>query len=105
MSNITIKVAGPGEGKTKWLLEQAHTYSVTNDVLFVATDENEYYRFCEKYFATYNQICPVQRFHVDVLKPTSVVLVDELLQKHGVDVLAIQHNCSKVLVTIEGDLA
>ena len=107
MSNITVKVALSGEGKTKWLLDVANHYSDTHDVRIITNNEQEYFRFCEKYFSLYNHICPVLEFNAEDVTDKTVVLIDDVFNKHTlhVSIASLQATCAKVFVTVEGQLA
>lgn len=105
-NNIIFKVALPGEGKTKWLLDVAHQYSATGRSIYLYTeDETEYAKFCEKYFAIYKAVCPVYKLTAFKITKDAVILIDNLLS-HGNslgDIRFFQRNCYKMFVTLEGE--
>ena len=105
MNEITFKVAPKGEGKTKWLLELAYKYAGLRKIYLYTNDDNEYRKFCEKYFSTYNQICPVERLTAFKVTDNDVVLVDNLFTKDSSisDFTFIQRNCYKLFITLEGE--
>ena len=104
-NNITFKVALPGEGKTKWLLNVAKRYlDEGRNVLLFTEDDTEYQKFCEKYFNEFKEICHVQRMTAFKLERQDVVLVDNLLKNSNsvADFKFMQRNCYKMFVTLEG---
>ena len=106
MNDITFKIARKGEGKTKWLIEVAHRcYKEFNDTVYLFTeDDNSYVRFCEKYFKTYFEVCPVQKLPPFVDPTNSIILVDNLLECNCQtnNFKFMQRNCKKMYVTLEG---
>ena len=105
MNDIVFKVASPGEGKTKWLLNIANMYqNEGRQVYLLAQDETEYAKFCEKYFKTYSEVCHVQRLTAVKDTHNSVVLIDNLLNHSfsAKDAEYINNNCYKMFVTIAG---
>ena len=103
MNELVIKVAHPGEGKTQWLLDVAHKYRKTHNVYFLTNRENEYERFCEKYFATYNTRC-LAELHDCQVGEDVVVLIDDYFQQSvsPANIKYLQANCHKVFITITG---
>lgn len=104
-NNITFKVALPGEGKTKWLLNVAKRYlDEGRNVLLFTEDDTEYQKFCEKYFNEFKEICHVQRMTAFRVERPDVVLVDNLLKNSNsvADFKFMQRNCYKMFVTLEG---
>ena len=105
MNDITFKIAKQGEGKTKWLLKIANQYAGTNRKVYLFTDDDQaYIKFCEKYFNTFSQVCPVERLTAFKLTENDVVLVDNLFKQCASigDLNFIHKNCYKMFVTIEG---
>lgn len=104
MKDITFKIAKKGEGKTKWLLEIAHKYDGLRKIYLYTGDATEYRKFCEKYFSTYSEICPVERLTAFKLTDKDVVLVDNLFNHDSAigDFTFIQRNCYKMFITLEG---
>ena len=107
MTDIKFKIAPKGEGKTKWLLDIAYKYAGIRKVYLYTESEHEYRRFCEKYFATYNQICLVERLTAFKLTENDVVLVDNLFNHDSAisDFTFIHNNCCKLFISLEGELA
>lgn len=107
MNNIVCKVAPKGEGKTKWLLNIAKECSDKNETVYLATSSvYQYTRFCEKYFALFNTVCPVIYYEDDTDKD-SVVLIDNLVES-GVNmnnIALIKNTCKTIYITVEGVLA
>ena len=105
MNEITFKVAPRGEGKTKWLLEIAKRYADEGRTVYLFTDDDQdYSKFCEKYFNIFKTVCPIQRLTAFKLSPSDVVLVDNLF-RHCTsigDLTFIQRNCYRMFITIEG---
>ena len=105
MNEITFKIARKGEGKTKWLLDVAKLCVNNNRRVFLFTDdEREYAKFCEKYFKTFSEVCPVLRLTSFTCTPQDVVLVDDLLSHCASigDITFMRRNCYKMFVTIDG---
>jgi hypothetical protein len=107
MNDITFKIAKKGEGKTKWLLDIANQYSISNKIYLYTDEDNEYIKFCEKYFNMYNSICPVQRLTSFDSMQDAIVLVDNIFNQDSSvrDFIFIQRNCYKLFITLEGELA
>lgn len=107
MNEVTFKIARKGEGKTKWLINIANMYDNERQVYLYTSDDNSYRKFCEKYFSTYNRVCPVERLNTFKLTENDVVLVDDLFT-HSLDISEIrfiQRNCYKLFITLEGEQA
>ena len=108
MNNVTFKVALPGEGKTKWLLNIAKHYADKGVKTYLFTqDDNEYVRFCDKYFKTFTQVCPVSKLTAFKITAQDVVLVDNLFDKCDSaisDFTFIQKNCYKMFITVDGSV-
>ena len=106
MNDITFKIAKKGEGKTKWLLEVAHkAHKESNNSVYLFTeDDASYTKFCEKYFKTYAEVCPVQELPPFVDPVDSIILVDNLLECNCQtnNFKFMQRNCKKMYVTLEG---
>lgn len=105
MNEITFKIAKKGEGKTKWLLDIANKYADKHRIYLYTVNDNEYHKFCEKYFSVYNSICPVERLTAFKLTENDVVLVDNLFNQDSSisDFTFIQRNSYKVFITLEGE--
>ena len=104
MTNVTFKVAPKGEGKTKWLLSIAYKYSRQHKIYFIPKNSAEFVKFCDKYFATYHEICPVYRYDGCENTENTVVLVDNLLE-HNLTTNTlefIRKNCYKMFISVEG---
>lgn len=107
MNDVTFKIARKGEGKTRWLLELANKYKDERKVYLFTETEAKYREFCEKYFATYDHICPVERLVSIEQTEDSVVLVDNLFEQHSAisDFRFLQRTCYKLFITLEGEQA
>lgn len=106
MNDIVFKVAPHGEGKTKWLLSIAKHYAdERRSVYLFTTDDNEYLKFCEKYFNVFKEVCPVMRVTGYNVSHNDIVLVDNLFN-HAESAIGdytfMNKNCYKMFVTIEG---
>lgn len=106
MNDITFKIAGRGEGKTKWLLNIAKEFHDKNirTVLYTYVDD-EYRMFCEKYFNLFGHVCPVEILENDnQVDHETVVLIDDLLSYNISlnELTRLQSRCYKMFVTIEG---
>lgn len=105
MSKMICKVALRGEGKTKWLLDVAHRYSDSAfPVYFFTTKEDQYRKFCEKYFRAFQSICTVEEFNIENFVGNEIILVDDLMSL-DIDMKklsGIKENCYKMYATIEG---
>ena len=105
MNDITFKIARKGEEKTRWLLDVAKYYVNNRRRVFLFTDdEQEYARFCEKYFKMFSEVCEVQRLTSFQLTSDDVVLVDDLFSHCTSigDFNFMKRNCYKMFVTLEG---
>ena len=104
MKNITFKIAPKGEGKTRWLLNIAKQYASERSVLLVVKDNNEYSKFCDKYLALFNEVCPVKLYNTEEVDETSVVLIDNyfehILPSNTIEY--IRRKCYKMFITLEG---
>lgn len=104
MKNITFKIAPKGEGKTRWLLNIAYKYSRRHKVYLMSENANEFSRFCDKYAATYHEVCPVYNYDRTELTTNDVVLIDNLFN-HAVstnDIEFLKRNTFNLFITIEG---
>lgn len=111
MNNIIYKVALPGEGKTRWLLEQAKRECDNDEHVVLITNGNfidrEYRSFSEDYVDLYKEVClvqPVNKMHD--IEEGSVVLIDDLfhLDIHMIGLRALQHKAKRVYITVDGVL-
>ena len=106
---ITYKVAPRGEGKTKWLLEKAHSELLNgNTVYYFSNDKQSYDSFMSKCARNYGMVCHIE-FSNDVnnIPMDTVVLVDDLSMR-GENILEhiyfLRNTKHKLYVTIEGYL-
>lgn len=111
MNNIIYKVALPGEGKTRWLLEQAKRECDNDEHVVLITNGNfidrEYRSFSEDYVDLYKEVCPVQPVNkMHDIEEGSVVLIDDLfhLDIHMIGLRALQHKAKRVYITVDGVL-
>lgn len=112
MTEFIYKVASRGEGKTKWLLNQAKKeLDAGETVIFFNNEKNqglEYKCFVEKYFVTFHEICKVESAcHVHHIPHDSVILIDNLLMldMHMNVINYLNGQCKKVYITLDGKLA
>ena len=112
MTEFIYKVASRGEGKTKWLLNQAKKeLDAGETVIFFNNEKNQglfYKCFVEKYFVTFHEICKVESAcHVRQIPHDSVILIDNLLMldMHMNVINYLNGHCKKVYITIDGKLA
>lgn len=112
MTEFIYKVASRGEGKTKWLLNQAKKeLDAGETVIFFNNEKNqrlEYKCFVEKYFVTFHEICKVESAcHVHNIPHDAVILIDNLLMldMHMNVINYLNEQCKKVYITIDGKLA
>lgn len=106
MTNITFKVAPKGEGKTKWLLNVAYKYSRQHKIYLIPNTSQEFVKFCDKYFATYQEVCPVYRYDGCENVENAVVLIDNLFE-HNLTTNTIEfirRNCYKMFIAVDGTL-
>lgn len=105
MKDITFKVAPAGTGKTKWLLEAAHKYSRHHKIYLVTNSSQEYSKFCDKYFALFQEVCPVNRYDFGIADPNAVILIDNIFSQNNAvsNVEFMQRNCYKMFITVEGN--
>ena len=112
MTEFIYKVASRGEGKTKWLLNQAKKeLDAGENVIFFNNEKNqglEYKCFVEKYFATFHEICRVESAcHVNHIPHDSIILIDNLLMldMHMNVINYLNGQCKRVYITLDGKLA
>ena len=104
----TIKVGGPGEGKTKWLMQKLFfNAQVGKRVYLLMNDSEQFSRFMNKYRTRYNSICPVERATKEtVFKSTDVLLIDDLMKEMHSTCKTILLNAfnseAKIYITING---
>lgn len=105
MNEITFKIASRGEGKTKWLLNIAHSLKNESIKLYTETS-SEYAIFCEKYFRLYNEVCLVKRLDKDEINADDVILIDNMLETNinFNDLKYINRSCKKIYATLEGNI-
>lgn len=108
MAEIIYKIAGRGEGKTKWLVHKAK-YELDNDnnVVLLTTDADgrKYKKFVDNYFSEFRQICRVGIVtDLHSLESDSVVLIDNLfeLDLHMNAMSYIADVAKRVYITAEG---
>jgi hypothetical protein len=110
VENIVFKVLPAGEGKTRWLVEQAfNAINNGNKVVFLTTNTTEFEKFVMYYRTLFATYCPV----LHITKPEdvpqeSVVLIDELvvkLSQEQLDLTILKEKCKSIFVTVEGTLA
>lgn len=110
-NKITLKVALPGEGKTRWLAEVAHEFikSEGRTVYLFTTQEDDYIKFCDNYFKRFNTVCQVSRLmNINDVTDKDVVIVDNLLSHTDArvsDFADLTANCYKMFITMEGTSA
>lgn len=104
----TIKVGGPGEGKTKWLMQKLFfNVQVGKKVYLLMNDSDQFSRFMNKYQTRYNSICPVERATKEtVFKSTDVLLIDDLMKEMHATCKTILLNAfnseARIYITING---
>ena len=108
MNDLIIKVAEPGEGKTRWLIDIAHKFLCDgNTVALYTSDSIEFTTFCKKYFTSYNTCCQIKNIPNADVVDVDVILIDNLL-KHNITTTQLkylQRSCKHLFITIEGTLA
>lgn len=112
MTEFIYKVASRGEGKTKWLLNQAKKELDAGETVVLFNNEKnrglEYKRFVEKYFVTFHEVCRVESAcHVPDIPHDAVILIDNLLMldMHMNVINYLNGQCKKVYITLDGKLA
>lgn len=112
MTEFIYKVASRGEGKTKWLLNQAKKELDNGELVVLLTNEAnrglEYKIFAEKYFGTFHEVCKVDTVnHIHQIPHDGVVLIDNLfmLDMHMNAITYLNGQCKKVYITLDGKLA
>ena len=112
MTEFIYKVAPRGEGKTKWLLNQAkNELDAGEKVVLLANEANkglEYKIFAEKYFGTFHEVCKVDTVnHIHQIPHDGIVLIDSLfmLDMHMNAVTYLIGQCKRVYITLDGKLA
>lgn len=106
MKDIVFKIASRGEGKTKWLLDIANQLSDNSCKKYIITRSDEdYQKFCEKYFRNFNQVCLVERLTDQLITNSDYILIDNLLDLDVTTMFIkeLQAACNQLFVTIEGD--
>ena len=105
MNDVIVNVARKGEGKTRWLLDVAHHYSIKKIPVYLLTEtDKEFNRFCDKYSSLYGKVCKVHKMDSIEDSTDSVVLVDDLFERElDTDLLReIKSRCCKLFIAIEG---
>ena len=105
MNDIVFKVAPKGEGKTKWLLNVANEYITAGRTVYLYTnDDQEYARFCEKYFNVFHHVCSVIRLTSLNVTSDDVILIDDLFSYTMPisNIQKMQRDCYKLFITVEG---
>ena len=112
MTEFIYKVAPRGEGKTKWLLNQAKNELDAGEKVVLLTNEAnrglEYKIFAEKYFGTFHEVCKVDTVnHIHQIPHDGIVLIDNLfmLDMHMNAVTYLIGQCKRVYITLDGKLA
>lgn len=109
MPEIIYKVAERGEGKTRWLVEQAHKELTRGENVVLLTNGAFGYKdFVENYYATFNEICKVDPVEDNTDIPHDcVVLIDNLflLRKTLDEVNNISYKVKRMYITVEGILS
>lgn len=112
MTEFIYKVASRGEGKTKWLLNQAKNELDGGETVILFNNEKnrgvEYRSFVEKYFVTFHEVCKVNSAcHIHSIPHDAVVLIDNLLMldMHMNVINYLNGQCKKVYITLDGKLA
>lgn len=112
MTEFIYKVASRGEGKTKWLLNQAKRELDAGETVVLFNNEKnrglEYKCFMEKYFVTFHEVCKVESAcHVHNIPHDAVILIDNLLMldMHMNVINYLNGQCKKVYITLDGKLA
>lgn len=112
MTEFIYKVASRGEGKTKWLLNQAKKELDAGETVVLFNNEKnrglEYKWFVEKYFVTFHEVCKVESAcHVHNIPHDAVILIDNLLMldMHMNVINYLNGQCKKVYITLDGKLA
>lgn len=109
-TEITYKVALPGEGKTRWLVRKAiEEIQNGEQVVLLAKNQEQlnkqYQNFAELFYSESNQICNVTLVtHLSDVPVGSVVLIDNLLDlgKHLDGVKELTGVVKKLYITVEG---
>jgi hypothetical protein len=106
MVDIKFKVLPAGEGKTRWLVNQAfNECSKGNSVYLLTDNDEEYQKFMLRYRTEYSMYCPVKMVaNSDEIKD-GVILIDnfvEKIEKGILNVSTIQSVASDVFATISG---
>lgn len=109
MSKIIYKVAPPGEGKTKWLVNKAYEeLAAGKRCLYVSTDDSshDYEHFCKMYLYEFLQICPVMPYSIDSLDSDCVILIDDAMKCNyiGRIVNFVEETGCTVYITVNGYL-
>ena len=108
MSKIIYKVAPPGEGKTKWLVDNANVeYCNGKTCYFLCFSSNvtAYQDFCDMYMAYYNKVCPVLILDMtEDINENTCVFIDEGMSNEliGSIVKNLKSRCDKIYITLEG---
>lgn len=105
MKDIVFKVAPRGEGKTKWLLNVANESVLSGHDTYIATrDDSSYVKFCEKYFSSFGDVCPVKRFEKGIVSSNEVVLIDNFLEQEWTtyELEEVHKSCYQLFITVEG---
>lgn len=106
MDNIIYKVAQRGEGKTKWLVEQAKNELDSGElVLYLSPYSRNYTLFLNYYTSVFKEVCKIEHIKdINNVPEGSVVLVDELidLHEHMLSIKSMLHRVKYAYVTIDG---
>lgn len=110
MAKYIYKVAEPGMGKTKWLMQQAiNEQARGNHVVLLTADSPagsaQYQKFVEGFFARYQSICRVDRAeHITYVQEDDIVLIDDFMQlsTHLNAFGLLDQRAQRIYVTVNG---
>ena len=109
MTEFIYKVAPQGEGKTRWLVEQAKNEIDSGELVVLLTNESnsgvQYKKFIENYFVHHHEVCKVNNLsHLSEIPTNSIVLIDDLfkLVEFRIGGFEVLNNCKRVYITLNG---
>lgn len=108
MSKITYCVKPRGEGKTRWLVEQAANEHENERNIWYAGTSESYEHFCETYLSLIGKVCPVLFLEMaEEIERDDVVVIDNGMSytNLGEVVEALEPFVYKLYITLEGNLA
>lgn len=108
MANKVYKIAPPGEGKTKWLVQKAFESTISNKRCYyvvTSTNDREFEKFCELYRSLFNHVCPVTVLSDETtIDENCVILIDEGMRRKSIGtIMSLTESANTIYMTLEGN--